>query len=108
MSTPNSDPPTLPGRALDKPAVPTRSTDETLAGLTLTGGPASGGGPAGAAALPAAVPPAATPPSELPPPLPPAGGGPPTAGPPAPLHAPGSNYSLPILIGVFILAVVGI
>jgi uncharacterized protein YraI len=88
MSTPNSDPPRLPGRALDTTTVPAGSTDETVVG------------PAPLVVSP--------PPYSPPPPLPPAGDSPPPPGPTPPNASSGGNYSLPMLIGVFVLALVGI
>src|SRR5258708_10142432 len=85
MSTPNSDPPTLPGRTLGANTVPAGSTDDTLAAQ----GPLV----------------ASPPPYSPPPPLPPAGGGPPPAEPtpPKPNASSGGNYSVPVLIGVVIM-----
>src|SRR5579859_1174323 len=90
MSTSNTDPATLPGRTLDAKTVPPGSTDDTLAGqgLLVT----------------------SPPPDSPPPPLPPSGGGPPAAEPtlPKPNAALGDMHSVPILIGVFMLTLVGI
>ena len=91
MSTPNSDLPTQP---IDTqgPKPPPGPTDETRAGPALTGD------------APPPPPPSAAPP-------PPATGGPPPASPPPPAASPppgGGNYSLALVIGVFVLALVGI
>src|ERR1700687_222881 len=90
MSTPSSDPPTEPAITPGPKPVPVDSTDATMVGQ----GPLITTSPAVAA--PAAAPPVAAPPAYSPPP------------PSEPANPPSASYSLPILIGVFVLALVGV
>ncbi len=84
MSTPNIDPPTQPGNSLEAQTVQSGSADTTVAGPVVA-----------KPELPAVPlpPPPTPPPPAIPPPSSPRSGG---------------DYSLAILIGVFVLALVGI
>ena len=78
MSTPNSDPPARPDGSLEAKTAPAGAGDQTLVGAASAG----------------QAPPASSPPAPPPPP-----GNRPSGG---------RDYSLPIMIGVFVLALVGI
>ena len=99
MTLPASDPNTRPASLPDSQTAPAGSSDATLVGAPAASSTAAESTVTGSAAADPATVTQVVPGG--PPPTPPAG--PPPSGP-----TPGHDYSLPILIGVFVLALVGI